>query len=271
MNDPFRTLGVSETATEDEIKAAYRALAKKYHPDLNPDDPQGAEKKMKEINEAYAEAMRLKKTGGTWQGNASSGAYGSGGYGQSGYGQSDYGQNGYGPFGYGRYSRSGQNGSGGQGGNGWDYDPFGFGAFGFGFDPRGRASSTFRTGTYDDAELQAAADDIDRGSFRSALELLSRMTAHDAPWHYLSALANRGAGNEVAALNHCRQAVQMDPDNEDYSALLNALQGAGFGYSRSSGHTGSLFSNPCMLGWAACLLVNCCCGGRMMYFPCFCY
>ncbi len=257
MNDPFRVLGVSPTASEEEIKAAYRTLAKKYHPDLNPNDPQGAEKKMKEINEAYAEAIRIKKNGGTYTSSSGSG-------GSYGGGSSSYGSGGYYGGSYGGYDR----GQGGQGGGG--YDPFGFGSFGFGFDPGSRSSNTFRTGTYDDAELQAAADDISRGSYSSALQLLSRMTAHDADWHYLSALANRGLGNDVAALNHCRQAVQMDPDNEDYRSLLNSLQGTGFGYSQASGHTGSLFSNPCMAGWAVCMLLSCCTGGRMMYLPCFC-
>ena len=55
MNDPFAVLGVSSSATEDEIKSAYRRLAKKYHPDLNPGD-KAAEQKMKEINEAYTQA-----------------------------------------------------------------------------------------------------------------------------------------------------------------------------------------------------------------------
>ena len=36
MIDPYKTLGLSKTATEDEIKKAYRDLAKKFHPDLNP-------------------------------------------------------------------------------------------------------------------------------------------------------------------------------------------------------------------------------------------
>ena len=52
MNDPYHVLGVSQDASEEEIKKAYRKLAKQYHPDLNPGNAAAAEK-MNEINAAY--------------------------------------------------------------------------------------------------------------------------------------------------------------------------------------------------------------------------
>ena len=51
--DYYEVLGVSKNATQDEIKKAYRKLAKKYHPDANPDNKEEAEAKFKEVNEAY--------------------------------------------------------------------------------------------------------------------------------------------------------------------------------------------------------------------------
>ncbi len=257
MNDPFRTLGIPSTASEEEIKTAYRSLAKKYHPDLNPDDPQGAERKMKEINEAYAEAMRIKKNGGTYQ---------SGSYGSSSSSSREQGYGSYRPYGS----------SGDQGSRNSGYsDPFGFG-FGFGpfggFESAGgqsgqRAGYRARTRVYDDAELQAAADDISAGRYQSAQQLLDRMTAHDAAWHYLSALASRGLGNSMAALNHARSAVRMDPDDEDYRALLQSLEGPGYGYRQTSGHTTG-FNPSCMTAWAACVLLQCCMGRGMPFFFC---
>ncbi len=72
MIDPYRVLGVSRDATEEEIKAAYRALARKYHPDHYAGDPAGAraaEEKMKEINEAYD--MLTRNRGGQGYGTLS--------------------------------------------------------------------------------------------------------------------------------------------------------------------------------------------------------
>ena len=60
MNDPYKVLGVSPGATQEEISKAYKKLAKKYHPDLHPND-KNAEAKMREINDAY-NMLRSAKT-----------------------------------------------------------------------------------------------------------------------------------------------------------------------------------------------------------------
>ncbi|MDY6827552.1 MAG: J domain-containing protein [Bacillota bacterium] len=84
--DPYKVLGVSPGATDEEITRAYRKLAKKYHPDLNNGDSQ-ATKKMSEINAAYEQIKRGKAAGGSSQERAyrGYGSYGStGGTGTSG-------------------------------------------------------------------------------------------------------------------------------------------------------------------------------------------
>ena len=65
MNNPYEVLGVSENASDEEIKAAYRKLAKKYHPDNYADSPLAdvAEQKMKEINEAFDTINQLREKG----------------------------------------------------------------------------------------------------------------------------------------------------------------------------------------------------------------
>lgn len=79
MRDPYEVLGVSPNAGDDEIKKAYRELARKYHPDNYVDNPLAdlAEEKMKEINEAYDAITRTRSGGSTYGGGA---AQGQGGY-----------------------------------------------------------------------------------------------------------------------------------------------------------------------------------------------
>lgn len=93
VQDPYKVLGVSPNASEEEVKAAYRELAKKYHPDNYADSPLAdlANEKMQEINEAYDMITRRFRSGGQQQGSA----YGQGGYQQSTYGQGSYQQSGY--------------------------------------------------------------------------------------------------------------------------------------------------------------------------------
>ena len=63
MMDPYKILGVSPNATDDEVKQAYRALVRKYHPDkyANTDLAEMANEKMKEINAAYEDIQRMRR------------------------------------------------------------------------------------------------------------------------------------------------------------------------------------------------------------------
>lgn len=74
MTDPYKVLGVSPSATDEQIKEAYRNLAKKYHPDQYTDSPLKdlADEKMKEINEAY-DAITAQRKAGNRQGSYAGG------------------------------------------------------------------------------------------------------------------------------------------------------------------------------------------------------
>ena len=62
MRNPYEVLGISPNATDEEVKAAYRQMARKYHPDNYTDNPLSdlAQEKMQEINEAYDTIARLR-------------------------------------------------------------------------------------------------------------------------------------------------------------------------------------------------------------------
>ena len=230
INDPFQVLGVTSSATEDEIKAAYRKLAKKYHPDLHPGSAT-AEAKMKEINEAYSEAIKIKKGGGTY---SSSGGYHSSS--QGGY------QGGYGGFG-------------------------GFGGFDFGsfYQAQQQSQQSYQTQqqTYSDPIMQAAADYLRTGRFTDAMRTLNQVIEHDAAWHALSARANLGLNNRIAALQHAKTAVQMEPTNAEYQRLLEQLQYTGQAYQRSGirfGYPNAVCANPFLSCLAINMLGRCLCG-----------
>lgn len=86
MNDPYQILGVSQNASDEEIKKAYRDLARKYHPDNYHDNPLAdlAQEKMKEINAAYEEINKQRS------GRSTANADNYGGYGYGGTYQHPY-------------------------------------------------------------------------------------------------------------------------------------------------------------------------------------
>ena len=139
--DYYEVLGVNKNATDDELKKAYRKLAKKYHPDANPDNKKEAEAKPKEVNEAYETLSNPQKRKMYDQ----FGADGPQGFGGAG-----------GPFG-------GQNGYYSYNGSGFD----GFGDFGdlgdifssiFGGGFGGRTSSSRKQGPTKGADLNVRLD-----------------------------------------------------------------------------------------------------------------
>ena len=80
IDDPYKVLGVSPNATDEEIKQAYRRLAKKYHPDRNPGDQEAA-KRMQQVNAAYEqiknpEAYKQQQSGGGYGGYGGYQTYG---------------------------------------------------------------------------------------------------------------------------------------------------------------------------------------------------
>lgn len=239
MADPYATLGVSRSATDDEIKKAYRALSRKYHPDANINNPnkKEAEEKFKEVQQAY-EAVMFEREHGYRKGEPGGGTYGS-------YGQSSYSQGGYG------YRDDDEA----------DWDPFASffrfygGAYGGRQQQQQRRAYTDQTSQY----MQAAANYINNGHYNEALNVLNNIDDHTAQWYYFSAIANSGLGNSVNALSMARDAARMEPDNVQYQSLVQQLESGGQWYqSRNSGYsTGISRGGLCMALYA----MTCCCGG----------
>lgn len=247
MKDPYQVLGLSRGASDDEVKKAYRAQCKRWHPDLNPNDPT-AEEKFKNVQAAY-DAIT----------NGTADAPQGGGYGGSSYG------GGYGQNAYGQRTSYGQ--SGGQ--NSYSYDPFGFGFGGFG----GQQQQQTHGASYSSAdtpELQSARNFIVNGQYAQARRVLDGVQRKNARWYYLSALSYNGMGQSINALQDARMAVQMEPNNSDYRTLLNQLQNPGQNYNRRSAtysHTGGMGGNWCFRLILLNLCCQCCGNGGGCYYP----
>ncbi|MGN0708198.1 MAG: DnaJ domain-containing protein [Faecalibacterium sp.] len=238
MKDPYEVLGIQRGASDEEVKKAYRAQCKRWHPDLNPNDPT-AEEHFKEVQAAY-DAITKGETGpqGAAGGYGAQGAnpYGGYGYGQQGYQQQNYGQ------------QSGFDG----------FDPFGFG---FGFGGYQQQSGASYSGA-DSPEMQAARNFVSTGRYAEARRVLDGISSRNARWYYLSSLANQGLGRSIDALQDARRAVQLDPNNTEYRMHLNRMQNPGQTY-----RTQTTYAQPggimqwCWSMILLNLLCNCCCGG----------
>ena len=190
MRDPYQVLGVSQDASEEEIKKAYRKLSRMYHPDANINNPNKAqaEEKFKEIQQAYQQIMKQREQG--------SSSYGNQGY---GYGNNGYGNGGNAQNGYGGYSDFG----------GFDdfFGGFGFGGFGSagGYGQNGYGRSNAGADDEESVYFRAALNYISSGHYKEALNVLNNILQHSAQWYYYSSIANQGLGNNAAALEQAKR------------------------------------------------------------------
>jgi len=109
MRDPYQVLGVSPDASDEEIKRAYRKLAKQYHPDANPGDETAA-KRMQEVNEAYdriknPEKYQKAQPGGGYNPYSAYGNPFEGAYRQQSYAEPEYSGHYQAAYNYIRYRR----------------------------------------------------------------------------------------------------------------------------------------------------------------------
>ena len=245
MTDPYQVLGVSPTASDDEVKKAYRALCKKYHPDANVGKPDAAqaEKRFMEVQQAYEEIMHRRQGGGARPGSG----YNGGQQGYGGYQYQDPFDAFFGGYGYGNRQGYGQQGYGGY----------------------------YQQEQDTVIEMRAAKNYIDTGHYAEALNALNSMPAgrRGARWYYLSALAQSGLHNNAQAMEYARQAVNMEPGNVMYQQLLSQLQGGGAWYGeRGTSYGRQTYGQPnlCCTFLALQMLCTCCSGGRMICYPWFC-
>ena len=242
--DPYKVLGVDPGCTDAELKKAYREKSKKWHPDQNPDNTAYAEERFKEIQESYRQILDARERGTS-------------GYGQpQGQGYQDAGGQAY--QNYANYANYGSTGAFNEYFRGWQQ-----------YSEQQRAQESAETN-----EERAARNYINNGYFQEALNALNGVPEINrrARWYYYAAIASRGIGNNVTALNYAKRAADMEPDNQLYAMLVNQMSNSGTWYQNQNRNYGfGGIGNVSQQQWCyymclANMLCNCCLGGRGGFF-----
>ncbi len=234
MNDPYKILGVSPNASDEEVKKAYKTLAKKYHPDMNIGAPniEEIQAKFVEIQQAYNLIMDIRQGKASYNPNGSQGSNPYGTYGSNPYGT------------YGGYSNPGGYSSSGGYNNSERYTYTYYGPFGF-YSSSGYNNYNLHPehSSSDDRYMSEAVDYINQRRFQDALYSLSQSSDRSARWYYLCALAYTGMGNMSKAREMAKAAVDAEPSNTTYAEFSESLYRTGTRYTS----TGSTYSRPGIL------------------------
>ncbi|MBQ9515377.1 MAG: DnaJ domain-containing protein [Ruminococcus sp.] len=189
MNNPYEVLGISPNATDEEVKHAYRELAKKYHPDNYADNPLSdlAEQKMKEINAAYDEICESRKNG--------------------------------------------------------------------------QQSSSYSSSGYTSTSFPDVRKLIMEGRLDDAAELLNGVSddRRNAEWYFLMGMVYSRRGWSDQAFNYFQRAHNMDPDNAEYSAMLNNMNNRRTNFNPGYNTAGNGSDCSCCDICAAVYCTNCLC------------
>lgn len=230
MIDPYQVLGVTRSASDEEIKKAYRSLSRKYHPDANVNNPhkEEAEEKFKQVQQAYDQIMKEKQQG-------TSGSY-SGSY-------------------------TGSRGGAGTGSGSGTYQEGPFGGFSGTYY---YGNNTYRSQSRAESpKLQAAARYLQNQCYSEALNVLGTIpfSERSGQWYYYSAVANEGIGNTATAIEHIRRALDLEPSNMEYRQFQQHLEYGGMWYSNMGQNYErpySNYSNFCLDLLCAQAMCTCC-------------
>ena len=230
--NPYEVLGVSENASDKEVRSAYLKLVKKYHPDRYQDNPLKnlADEKLKEINEAYdiitRERAQAKSGGG-------SGSY-SGGYSSGGsYGSGSY-SNGYSDGHSGGYSSGGSYADPGDNG--------------------------YSGGSYQ-SQFARVRQCLNNQSISEAVAILDTIPVHNGEWYYLYGIIYFRSGEYSQAYDYLSQATRLEPNNTEYRQAFNALSSRGSRrYHRSYDSSSETSASSAVCNVCSSLMcADCCC------------
>lgn len=249
--DPYKVLGIDPSASDDEVKKAYRSLSRKYHPDsnMNSEHPEIAEAKFKEVQQAYESIIKFRQNGGSGSYYSGTNTYNS----QTGnpYGsQSSQG-------GFGGYQYYGQ-------GNPFDDLESLFGAFGF--------TAGFKVFEETDPRMVQIVNNIRTAQYDAAIYILDGMSESEknARWYYYHAVCSYATRNHINALNSANKACAMEPGNTVYRQFLDQLQNNSTRYNQTGQQYGrttvDLNDVCCRIMLAQMLCGTCCCGTPMIRY-----